>query len=305
VDTQDRSAEERVTLNTFKPSEYEEARWPVVESQKVETSFAPIAFELVARSAHTVDSLFEVFDSAGPATQPMTVIVEHDLHGDGANITASEEVRGDNRTAEEFGAEALADMAGDGLESSFSDLIESEVQRRVSALRATEAEAHSIELSRIRAEAFDQGADSVRGEIVDFKSQLSSRFEELCDDMRTQLSDAQRDHERQAVDLALQLARKLVERVVEVDRSYIHEILAQALRAAGGAEIFSVRVSPQDYEYLTTRRISEGAPDRWPLQSDDSIRAGCVVTTSAGEVDFDLEKSWARISERVLKGPKL
>jgi flagellar biosynthesis/type III secretory pathway protein FliH len=107
--------------------------------------------------------------------------------------------------------------------------------------------------------------------------------------------------------LAFQIAKKLVGAVVTDHRAYIHEVISEALRAAGNAEIKSVRVSPQDYEFLSTPQGNDASSvtDRaWKLESDDSIGAGCIVVTSAGDVDFDLEKSWARMREKVTRGPK-
>lgn len=294
MDAQDSSVEDKVTVKTFKSSGYQEITWPIVESQVLEATFAPLAFELVKQGEFAVDALFEVFEPSAPGISHATVIVEQDLQ---------ENELYDVAMSVDYRDEALVGVGDGGV--SVAARIEEEVEKRVSARMLQDAEARAAELTQAREEAFAQGADSIKAEIADLKNQLSARFDELCDDMRTQIVEARRDYEQQAVDLALQVAQKLLEKVVEVDRSYIEEILAQALRAAGGAEVVSVRVSPQDYEFLATRRLSEGATEKWPIQSDDSIRSGCIVTTNAGEVDFDLEKSWARIRDRVLKGPKL
>jgi len=62
VDAQDSSVEDKVTVKTFKSSGYQEITWPIVESQALEATFAPLAFELVKQGEFAVDALFEVFE---------------------------------------------------------------------------------------------------------------------------------------------------------------------------------------------------------------------------------------------------
>jgi flagellar biosynthesis/type III secretory pathway protein FliH len=39
----------------------------------------------------------------------------------------------------------------------------------------------------------------------------------------------------------------------------------------------------------------------WSFVQDETIRAGCVVETSSGEVDFRLDQAWERIKDNVVK----
>ena len=36
------------------------------------------------------------------------------------------------------------------------------------------------------------------------------------------------------------------------------------------------------------------------IEADESIHMGCILVTSAGEVDYDLEKGWERIRSQVV-----
>jgi flagellar biosynthesis/type III secretory pathway protein FliH len=183
------------------------------------------------------------------------------------------------------------------------ELVEHEVQTR---LAAAEEERERM-LAGARQEAYAKGMEDARAEFEDAKAQYASRFETLVEDTRSQVAETCRDNEHKAVELAFQIAKKLLGEALADHREYIQEVISEAIRAAGNTDIKSVRVSPRDYEFLSTsqsRDVSQTTERAWKLESDDSIGAGCIVVTSSGEVDFDLEKSWARMREKVTRGPK-
>ena len=110
--------------------------------------------------------------------------------------------------------------------------------------------------------------------------------------------------ERRAVEFALQVARKLVGTIVEINPEYILQVIKDAVKLTGGATIKAIRVSPQDLEFikmLSPERQFKEFDGSWSFQPDDTIRAGCVVETSSGEIEFDLDKTWERINESVTK----
>ena len=133
---------------------------------------------------------------------------------------------------------------------------------------------------------------------------IEERYSFLIDDMSVQIREGVEGVERRSVDFAIHIAKKLVGSVVEVNPEYVLGIIKEAVKLTGGATIKAIRVSPQDLEFL--KMLS---PDRqfkefdgsWSFQADETIHAGCVLETSSGEVEFDLDKAWERIKESVLK----
>lgn len=183
------------------------------------------------------------------------------------------------------------------------EVVEREVLKRLAAAQ----EEREQMLAQVQQAAYSKALEEARAEFEDLKKQYSIRFETIVDDTRSQVDETCRGNEQRAVELAFQIAKKLLGAVVTDHHEYIHEVISEALRAAGNAEIQSVRVSPQDYEFLSMPQGSDASSAMgraWKLESDDSIGAGCIVVTSAGDVDFDLEKSWARMREKVTRGPK-
>ena len=110
--------------------------------------------------------------------------------------------------------------------------------------------------------------------------------------------------ERQAVELALQVARKIIEQAVEINPEYIIPIIREAITSSGSAIIRKVRISPQDMEfveYAGLRKQLKEFDGSWDFEADESIRSGCIVETSASQIDYQLDKAWERVRDQVVK----
>jgi flagellar biosynthesis/type III secretory pathway protein FliH len=170
-----------------------------------------------------------------------------------------------------------------------------------------ESEVFSVMDQALRAE-YERGLAAAREQVELIQKQYEERYTVIWEDMQTQLDEAIAGHERQAVDLAFQIARRLVGDAVGANREYIVPIIQQAIKSAGGARIKSVRVSPADFEFLSLGSYGEiiksGQDTKLIFESDESIRSGCVLCTTAGEIDCDLDKAWERLRSKTLDGAK-
>lgn len=154
------------------------------------------------------------------------------------------------------------------------------------------------------AEAYAKGCRDTRDEVSQAQSQLEERYALLWEDMQNQVDELVKLHEAKAVELALAVAKRLVGDVVDERRDYIQGVVSHAVELSHGAKILSVRVGPHDFEFLKLSQYAEQTRlllgEGVKFVSDDSIRAGCVLVTSAGEVDLNLDAAWERIRARVL-----
>ena len=110
--------------------------------------------------------------------------------------------------------------------------------------------------------------------------------------------------ERHAVELAVDMARNIIEGAVEINPEYIIPIIREAIQMAGGATIERVRVSPEDMEFIEVIGVAKRLKEHdgsWNFEADPEIKSGCVVDTSAGQVDYQLDQAWARARDEVLK----
>jgi flagellar biosynthesis/type III secretory pathway protein FliH len=106
--------------------------------------------------------------------------------------------------------------------------------------------------------------------------------------------------ERQVVDLALQIAQKVVEREVENMPDLAVSVIRSALEEMDARTAVRVRVNPDDVEVLRRRWTQVVPPgvgaDRIELQSDERVTSGgAVIDTTHGQVDAQLESKLAQL----------
>ncbi|MDQ3809385.1 MAG: FliH/SctL family protein, partial [Chloroflexota bacterium] len=109
-----------------------------------------------------------------------------------------------------------------------------------------------------------------------------------------------RSAERQVVDLAQQIAQKVVEREVENIPDLAVGVIRSALQEMDASTAVRVRVAPDDAELLR-RRWSQVVPpgvnpERIELLADERISAGgAIIDTTSGQVDAQLETKLSQL----------
>jgi len=164
------------------------------------------------------------------------------------------------------------------------------------------------EVTRLCKEAEERGKTTALEEAKQVREQeissMQQRFDALLEELKKDLTASCETIEKSALQLTVDIARKIIDQAVEINPEYIVEIIKQALSFAGSASIKKVKVNPQDLEFIEVMGIAKKLKEfdgTWNFEADDQIKAGCLVETSAGEVDFDLNKAWERIATAVVK----
>jgi flagellar assembly protein FliH len=106
--------------------------------------------------------------------------------------------------------------------------------------------------------------------------------------------------ERQVVDLALQIAQKVIEREVENMPDLAINVIRAALEEMDARTAVRVRVNPDDVELLRRRWaqvVPPGInPERIELLGDERVKAGgAIVDTTQGQVDAQLDAKLAQL----------
>lgn len=164
------------------------------------------------------------------------------------------------------------------------------------------------ELERVKSEAFaagraeaEQAAEAKQREHF---AQVEQQMSQVLVDIQTQLNESLVAVEKNAVAFSLALAEKIIFRTVEINPEYVTAVIKEAIALSGSATIRRIRVSPQDLEFIeyagVTRKLGDSG-STWVFEADESIKAGCVVDTSAGEVDYQLDRSWEKVKESVVR----
>ncbi len=252
----------------FRETPYEDASWEVVGEVLENQDFIPMEVEVYSNEGLVFDPMFANYGGI-PAAES---VVRWHLPGE---------------MAYQFGASQKQE----------------EQELAIEKIQLTEEE-----LAAIKNEAFEQGKLEGMTQAVETRNEKLQAIESsilgVTQDMQVQMSEIVGKVSEQAVQLALVISKKLLDTAVEVNPEYIIEIVNQALSLAGTASIQKVRVSPQDMEFIEVvgvRKHIQGYDQSWDFEADSTIRSGCIVDTSAGEIDYNLDLAWQRIQEKVMK----
>jgi flagellar biosynthesis/type III secretory pathway protein FliH len=321
----------RPHVRTFRPSTFQASEFEVVAESTVITEFAADKFTVVEGPPRTVDPMFDVYDDlvievqgfvedelsaeAQLSTFEVDIVVEEDIPGeviplpvdvtadlpseqDSLTVASEPPIEQEQVAEEPVAEESVAEepvVLGSEVELLTQNFEEERIALQVHHERQVEEISSSLR-EQIEARLVAESEERIKA--------IEERYRTIIDDMSGQIRDEVEAVERRAVEFALQVARKLVGTTVEINPEYILHVIKDAMNLTGGATIKVIRVSPQDLEFLKKvgpERQFKEFNGSWSFQGDDTIRAGCVLETSSGEVELDLEKAWERIKESVTK----
>jgi len=147
---------------------------------------------------------------------------------------------------------------------------------------------------------FEQGHDAGLAAAEAAMTDSLKRLVALANDVHENHAVFYRSAERQVVDLALQIAQKVVEHEVENIPDLAIHVIRAALEEMDARTAVRVRVSPDDEELLRRRWaqvVPAGiAPDRIELVKDEHVQSGgAIIETNHGQVDAQLETKLAEL----------
>ena len=144
-----------------------------------------------------------------------------------------------------------------------------------------------------------EGEDTVRKEFGDRLKLLELHLREAIDNYKEMTVRA----EFEAVSLALDVAKKIVELSVEIKPEYIIDIIKRGLKAVGAGHVQRIRVSEADYEFMQIVGLpTEISAEELGIEyvPDATLRSGCIIETNFGEIDLRLDEMWAQIRQQIL-----
>lgn len=152
-----------------------------------------------------------------------------------------------------------------------------------------------------------EGQKLAEQKIHEHYEKLSGTVNEVASSLQQKFQDQLSIVEKEALLLALQISKKVLETTVEVKPDYIVEVIRRALADCGAGTPLRIRVSPQDYEFLTIVGLpADVLPSELGVQyvADEGISAGCVIETDFGHVDYELDKMWEQIKANLYEAYK-
>lgn len=263
-------------------SPFSEANWEVMGSEGKKAVFMPQRFEVLKSDFVKLDPMFADYGGDSNATESETFREHEAKISNGTDNEGSDIAQG-----KIVGPQSGKGGGIDNLPS--VTMSEDELQELLQKVRDEERIKVTQELE------------------LSFKEQLSAgemKLQETLSDLSNQLNNEIARVEQSSVELVLNIADKIVGASIEVNPEYILPIVKEAITLTGAATIKKILVGKDDFEFLTVLgfdRQFKGNGAGWNFELDDSIRMGCIVETSAGEVDYQLDQAWERVKDGLLR----
>jgi flagellar assembly protein FliH len=172
--------------------------------------------------------------------------------------------------------------------------MESAARKARALVAAAEAEADRIRSEAFvagQAEGFAAGRLEARAEFAPTADAVS----EVLAAMRALQAEAADRVEREAVELAVLIAERVLAGAVAAEPERILDVVRGALRTLVERERVTVLVHPEDVEL-----VRESLPEVEVHEERRVTRGGAIVRTALGEVDAQLETKLERAREALL-----
>jgi flagellar assembly protein FliH len=169
-------------------------------------------------------------------------------------------------------------------------------------LSAAEQEAHLAGLER---EAFAKGY--AQGERTGLEAgakradAMLRRVAQTLDDLAQLRRTIIRQTERELVELALTLARRVVAREIALDPALVAAMAHVALQRLGESTPASIKLHPEDYATICAQRGEHWEGAQVTIVPDAAVpRGGCLVESDFGTIDGSLEAQFDEMARALL-----
>lgn len=156
-----------------------------------------------------------------------------------------------------------------------------------------EQAAHDRGLSQAEAKISAQ----VAAQVADLREQLAATIAEVANLYGAIAAQA----ERELIELAIEIAKKVVHREVTIDREVALTLARVTLGRLDSRAVAALHLHPDDCAYVSTHLDKLGFHGTIELVEDRSITAGgCLVRTENGDVDARVDQLFDEISRGML-----
>ena len=142
----------------------------------------------------------------------------------------------------------------------------------------------------------------LEAEITEEMNQLRDQFAATIEQMSGLNSEIVAQSETGLVELALEIAKKIVAREVTIDREVALTLVKISLAKLHNRTFAKVLLNPEDFAYLQSHHEKADFHGSIELVEDRSISlGGCLIQTETGEIDARIESQFDEIAYGLLK----
>lgn len=168
----------------------------------------------------------------------------------------------------------------------------------VARSRAAEIEATAREqaLMRGREDGLREGRARMQEELAAAVAELRGKMAQSLEDLAILPQLMAEQSESDLVQLAIEIAKKIVHREVTVDREIVLSLVRVALSRINRRSVARIHLNPDEYQFVLNHREKLGTGYALELVEDPTIDpGGCVVETDFGDIDARISQQFAEI----------
>jgi flagellar assembly protein FliH len=178
-------------------------------------------------------------------------------------------------------------------------------QDRHATAPPSEPPVSEAQLAEVEREAYGRG--HAQGEIAGAEAAgqrgdaLVQRLAQTLEELTVLRTEMIRQTERQMVELALAVARRIVHREVSLDNDLLFAMARVALERLGDSARVTVRLHPDEYEAAGAGRLAPKIGTNVMVLADPRVeRGGCRVESDLGAMDVGVDAQIQEIARALL-----
>jgi flagellar biosynthesis/type III secretory pathway protein FliH len=260
------SSEPKITQLNHVTSPFIEAGFPIIGDVNDNYQFEPFKAELIGENDLKSDPMFEIFA---------------DFENNPSNIRWH--------------------LPPDIAKQKQLELIQGDQVEQTITLTVKEFE---NEIKSATEKGASEGFISAQNQFEEKLTESSRRILDIFEQLKEQIDASIEMMQRKAVKLSVDLAGQILNQKINEDPYYLIPVIREAFGLVSDSKIFSVKVSPHDFEFLDKSQLLEKLgqqQDTWEFLPDSNIEAGCIVETTAGQIEIDLLSSFSQLKNILLE----
>lgn len=134
-------------------------------------------------------------------------------------------------------------------------------------------------------------------EVTERVSEIRDQFAETIKQISSLAGEITARAEDDLVNLALQIAKKIVGREVTIDREIVLTLVKVSLGKLHNRSVAEVHLNPEDFVFVQSQREKLDFRGSLELVEDNSISlGGCLIHTETGDIDGRIESQFDEIA---------
>jgi type III secretion protein L len=205
------------------------------------------------------------------------------------------------KSKEKVAGSVEEDLIVDGLEHQQAGIIKGDVYSATNKAREILQKAQG-EAEEIIRKAIEQREKEKKDGFQEGYQEGLAQVTELLVKARTEYEQMLRTGSKDMLELSFKIAEKIIGKQLELDKSIIMDIVAQALQTVRQSKQITVRVNPEDSKALkaTKEELLEllGHGRVIDVVEDKKVeKGGCIIESEVGIVDAQLSKQLDRLKK--------